>query len=69
MQRISGTLTLPGGRKTGVTGRLSGERIRFTVAGSGEYTGRVHGTEMSGEATGSFSGYWKATRVSSGPGS
>ena len=68
-QRISGTLTLPGGRKTGVTGRLSGERIRFTVAGSGEYTGRVHGTEMSGEAQSSFSGYWKATRIKAAPGS
>ena len=69
VQRISGTLTLPGGRKTGVTGRLSGERIRFTVAGSGEYTGRVHGTEMSGEAQSSFSGYWKATRIKAAPGS
>src|SRR5262245_1299588 len=62
-QRISGTLTVPGGHQTGVTGRLSGERIRFTVAGSGEYTGRVHGTEMSGDAKGSFSGFWKATRI------
>jgi precorrin-6B methylase 2 len=69
VQRISGTLTGPGGRKTGVTGRLSGERIRFTVAGSGEYTGRVHGTEMSGEAQSSFSGYWKATRIKAAPGS
>ncbi|HET7361998.1 MAG TPA: class I SAM-dependent methyltransferase [Burkholderiales bacterium] len=65
-QRISGTLTPPGGRKTGVTGRLSGERIRFTVAGSGDYTGRVHGAEMSGDAKGSFSGFWKATRLDSG---
>jgi precorrin-6B methylase 2 len=62
-QRISGTLTVPGGRKTGVIGRLSGDRIRFTVAGSGDYSGRVHGAEMSGDAQGSFSGYWKATRV------
>jgi len=67
-QRISGTLTLPGGHKTGVIGRLSGERIRFTVAGSGDYTGRVHGAEMSGEAKGSFSGFWKATRIKSGSG-
>ena len=62
-QRINGTLTLAGGRKTSVIGRLSGDHIRFTVAGSGDYTGRVHGAEMSGEAKGSFSGYWKATRI------
>jgi precorrin-6B methylase 2 len=68
-QRISGTLTAPGGRKATITGRLSGDHIRFTVAGSGEYTGRVRGAEMSGEAQGSFSGHWKATRVNSGPGS
>src|SRR5690349_2072734 len=52
-QRITGTLTPPGGRKTSVTGRLSGEHIRFKVAGSGDYTGRVHGAEMSGDAKGS----------------
>ena len=62
-QRVSGTLIGTGGRKSAVTGRLSGDRIRFTVAGSGEYTGRVHGAEMSGDAKGSFSGYWKATRL------
>lgn len=67
-QRINGTLTLPGGRKTSVIGRLSGDHIRFTVAGSGDYTGRVHGAEMTGDATGSFSGYWKATRIKSGSG-
>src|SRR5919201_5833223 len=65
-QRLSGTLTARGGRKASITGRLSGERIRFTVAGSGEYTGRVHGAEMSGDAKGSFSGYWTATRAKSG---
>jgi precorrin-6B methylase 2 len=67
-QRISGTLAVPGGRKASVTGRLSGDRIRFTVAGSGDYNGRVHGTEMSGDAKGSFSGYWKATQIKSGSG-
>ena len=67
-QRISGTLTLPTGRKTDVTGRLSGDRIRFTVAGSGDFSGRVHGAEMTGDAKGSFSGYWKATRTKSGSG-
>jgi precorrin-6B methylase 2 len=67
-QRISGTLTLPTGRKADVTGRLSGDRIRFTVAGSGDFSGRVHGAEMSGDAKGSFSGYWKAMRIKSGSG-
>ena len=66
VQRVSGTFIGRDGRKASVTGRLSGERIRFTVAGAGEYAGRVHGAEMSGEAKGSFSGYWKATRVKSG---
>jgi precorrin-6B methylase 2 len=66
VQRLSGTFTAPGGRKTTITGRLSGDRIRFTVAGSGEYTGRVHGAAMAGEAKGSFSGYWTATRAKSG---
>ena len=66
VQRLSGAFMAPGGRKTSVTGRLSGDRIRFTVAGSGEYTGRVHGGEMAGEAKGGFSGYWKATRLDSG---
>jgi precorrin-6B methylase 2 len=66
VQRISGTLTGPDGRRASITGRLSGDRIRFTVAGSGDYSGRVHGAEMAGEAKGSFSGYWKATRLNSG---
>ena len=63
VQRISGTLASPDGRKATITGRLSGDRIRFTVAGSGDYNGRVHGAEMWGEAKGSFSGFWKAARV------
>jgi len=63
VQRISGTLAGPDGRKATITGRLSGDHIRFTVAGSGDYTGRVHGAEMSGDAKGSFSGFWKATRL------
>jgi len=66
VQRVSGTLIGTDGRKASVIGRLSGERIRFTVAGAGEYTGRVHGAEMSGEAKGSFSGWWKASRIKSG---
>jgi len=63
VQRISGSLASPDGRKATITGRLSGDRIRFTVAGSGDYSGRVHGAEMWGEAKGSFSGFWKAARV------
>ena len=63
VQRINGSLASPDGRKAAITGRLSGDRIRFTVAGSGDYSGRVHGAEMWGEAKGSFSGFWKAARV------
>ena len=66
VQRVNGTFIGVDGRKTSVIGRLTGDRIRFTLAGSGEYTGRVHGAEMTGEAKGSFSGWWKATRVKSG---
>jgi precorrin-6B methylase 2 len=67
VQRISGTLIEPGGRKASVIGRLSGDRIRFVVAGAGEYSGRVRGAQISGEATGSYSGYWHATRIESVP--
>jgi precorrin-6B methylase 2 len=68
IQRLSGTLLAPGARKTSVEGKVTGDRIRFTL-NSGVYTGRVRGNEMSGEATGAYSGFWKATRMKSGPGS
>jgi precorrin-6B methylase 2 len=62
IQRLSGTLVVPGGRALPATGRVTGEHVRFTV-GLDTYTGRVHGNEMTGEATGAYSGFWKATRL------
>jgi precorrin-6B methylase 2 len=62
IQRVSGTLVAPGGRRTPVEGRVTGEHIRFVVS-SDVYTGRVRDNEMSGEASGAYSGFWKATRI------
>jgi SAM-dependent methyltransferase len=62
IQRLSGTLVAPGGGRTPVEGRVTGERIRFVLS-SDVYTGRVRGNEMSGEASGAYSGFWKAARI------
>src|SRR4051794_30330216 len=62
IQRGSGTLGAPRGQRTPVEGRVTGERIRFVLS-SDVYTGRVGENEMSGEATGAYSGFWKATRI------
>src|SRR2546423_12582492 len=62
IQRVSGTLVAPGGRRTPVEGRVTGEHIRFVLS-SDVYTGRVRDNEMSGEASGAYSGFWKATRI------
>jgi precorrin-6B methylase 2 len=61
-QTLSGTLIVPGGRYVAATGQVKGDQIRFN-AGLNAYSGRVRGDEMSGEAKGAFSGYWKATRL------
>ena len=64
-QELTGTLTA-GGTSTPITnGRLSGDRIRFTVHGT-EYTGRVDGDTMSGDLKGSATGAWTATRKTGG---
>ena len=62
IQRLSGTLVAAGGQRTPVEGRVSGERIRFVLS-SDVYSGRVRGNEMTGEASGAYSGFWKATRI------
>jgi hypothetical protein len=62
IQRLSGTLVAPGGQRTPVEGRVTGERIRFVLS-SDVYTGRVRGNEMSGDASGAYSGFWKASRI------
>ena len=64
-QALTGTLA-GGGRERPVLGRVTGDKIRFTV-GLDVYSGRVQGREMSGEASGSVSGYWKATRLPAAP--
>ena len=61
-QALSGTLVFPGGRYVSVDGEVKGDHVRFT-AGLDVYTGRVRGNEMTGEAKGGYSGYWKATRL------
>lgn len=62
LQQLSGTLVLPGGRHLPADGRVTGEHVRFTI-GLDTYSGRVHGDQMSGEASGAYSGFWKAMRL------
>jgi SAM-dependent methyltransferase len=61
-QMISGVLA-SGGNKTSISGKLTGDQIRFT-AGNTQYTGRVDGDAMSGTVTkpGGAGGTWSATR-------
>jgi SAM-dependent methyltransferase len=61
-QVLSGTLQTNDGRTLPVRGSVMGERVRFSV-GLDVYTGRVRGREMSGEANGAVSGYWKAAKA------
>src|SRR5438309_1688484 len=53
---------VPGGRYVAADGQVKGDHIRFN-AGLNTYSGRVRGNEMSGEASGAYSGFWKATRL------
>ncbi|HYL89295.1 MAG TPA: class I SAM-dependent methyltransferase [Burkholderiales bacterium] len=62
MQSLSGTLVYPGGRYVSAEGQVKGDHVRFT-AGLDTYTGRVRGDEMTGEASGALSGFWRATRL------
>ena len=62
IQNLSGTLVYPGGRYESAQGQVKGDHVRFT-AGLNAYTGRVRGDEMAGEASGAYSGYWRATRL------
>jgi precorrin-6B methylase 2 len=61
-QTLSGTLVFPGGRYVAADGQVKGDHIRFN-AGLNTYSGRVRGEEMSGDASGAYSGFWKATRL------
>ena len=57
-QMISGTLK-SGGNNSQVTGRLNGDQISFSAAGT-QYTGRVSGNSMEGTAGGAK---WSAARA------
>ena len=61
-QALNGTLTTKEGRKLPVHGSVQGERIRFSV-GLDTYEGRVRGKEMTGNASGAVSGFWKAAKL------
>jgi len=66
-QMISGTLA-SGGNKTPISGKLTGDQIRFS-AGDAQYTGHVDGNTMSGTTkSGTGNGTWNATRVTKGIG-
>lgn len=62
-QMISGTLKSGAAGTAIMNGRLSGERIRFTVGGD-QYAGRVNGNTMAGTVkSGASSGKWSAIRT------
>ena len=61
-QALSGTLTTKDGRALPVRGSVSADRVHFSV-GLDTYSGRVQGKQMSGQASGSRSGYWKAAKL------
>jgi SAM-dependent methyltransferase len=61
-QLLSGTLRV-NGKPVPIKGRMRGEQISFTAAGS-QYTGRVNGKAMEGTVTaGGKTIPWKATRL------
>jgi SAM-dependent methyltransferase len=60
-QQISGTLTSGDTTVPITNGRLRGDRISFT-AGGADYSGRVNGDTMDGNAKGSANGGWRAVR-------
>lgn len=62
MQYLSGTVVYPGGHHVAAEGQVKGDHVRFS-AGLNTYNGRVKGDEISGEASGAMSGFWKATRL------
>ena len=60
-QMVSGTLNAGGKRVPISNGKLSGDLITFTAAGT-DYSGRVKGQTMQGKAKGATTGSWTATR-------
>ena len=61
-QALTGTLTTRDGRTLPVQGSVKADRVRFVV-GLDTYEGRVRGKQMSGQASGGVSGFWKAARL------
>jgi SAM-dependent methyltransferase len=62
-QFLSGTAPGGGGRVAIAEGRLSGDRISFSIGGA-RYTGKVSGTAMEGTYTAAgVTAPWRATRV------
>jgi len=61
-QTLSGTLRTKDGRTLPVQGSVNKDRIRFT-AGLDVFSGRVRGRDMSGQASGALSGFWKGRRI------
>ena len=61
-QALTGSLATADGRTLPVQGSVMGDRVRFNV-GLDTYEGRVKGGEMSGNASGSVSGYWRAAKA------
>ena len=61
-QALNGTLITNDRRSLPVQGSVTGDRIRFIV-GLDTYEGRVRGKEMSGNASGATSGFWKAAKL------
>jgi SAM-dependent methyltransferase len=60
-QKLTGTLNSGGKRVPITNGKLNGDQIMFTAAGT-DYVGRVRGQTMQGQSKGAASGTWTATR-------
>jgi SAM-dependent methyltransferase len=60
-QALTGTLTTRDGRALPVRGSVKADRVHFIV-GLDTYEGRVRGKQMTGQASGAVSGFWKAAR-------
>jgi SAM-dependent methyltransferase len=61
-QSVSGTLTAGGTVSPVRNARLRGDELSFS-AGTIDYTARVNGNTMQGNATGGMHGVWSATRA------
>jgi hypothetical protein len=61
-QMISGTLKSGNVSAPITNGKLSGDQISFTAAGT-QYSGRVNGNAMEGTVKGGSNGKWTATRA------